>query len=300
MKPNFCLSSAFAAALVFGDGNAAAQVHEPAMLQAEVSGKLNDYNLSTSADGRTMTFARSGADFADSRILIRERRGRGWTKARPVEFSDARYRDSDPWLTPDGRTMYFVSDRPTPARRDKRDLDIWRSAKRGGRWREPEHLGELVNGKGEELGPEVHGGKLYFATARRSGLGGLDIYVAAQDGSGFTRPELLPAPVNSPASESDFTLSGDGRTALFWRQVGDRGLLHVTGRAADGSWSRPEPLPDQVNIGRFNFTPAFSRCGTRITFASTRRRAGQAEGMADIYEVSLPASVARDDLAQCR
>ncbi|HZF41974.1 MAG TPA: nuclear transport factor 2 family protein [Sphingomonadaceae bacterium] len=256
-------------------------------LRTDVSAELNEYNLSVSGDDRTMAFARSQLDFAGSRIFVAERSGPGWSKPRLADFSDARWRDSDPWVTPDGGTMYFVSDRPTPARPDKRDLDIWRSERRAGRWQAPEHLGDVVNGRGEELGPELHDGELYFATARKSGLGGLDIYSAAARGTGFAQPQLLRAPINSAASESDFTLSRDGQTALFWRQVGARGLLHMSRRRADGDWSEPEALPDSVNIGPFNFTPAFGRNGA-ITFASTRPREGQAEGMADVYQVDLP------------
>ena len=260
--------------------------HDP-LLRTDVSSQLNDYNFSISDDDRTLAFARSELDFSASRIFVAEQSGRVWSKPRPVDFSDARWRDSDPWLTPDGGTMYFVSDRPTPARQDKRDLDIWRSEKREGRWQAPEHLGDVVNGRGEELGPELHNGRLYFATARKSGLGGLDVYAAAVSGKGFAQPQLLPAPINSAASESDFTISRDGRMALFWRQVGARGLLHLSRRRADGNWSEPEVLPDSINIGPFNFTPAFGRSGV-ITFASTRTREGQAQGMADIYEIDLP------------
>jgi hypothetical protein len=261
-----------------------AQTPPTPVLRTDIASALNEYNLSVSEDSRTMTFARSEGDFARARIFVAERSGARWSRPRPIDFSDPRWRDSDPWLTPDGRTMYFVSDRPTPARPDKRDLDIWRSERRDGRWQAPEHLGDVVNGRGEELGPELHNGTLTFASARKSGLGGLDIYSAAASGTGFAAPERLPAPINSAASESDFTLSRDGRTALFWRP---RGLLHVSRRRADGGWSEPEVLPDRINIGPFNFTPAFGRNGT-ISFASTRLRAGQAEGMADVYEVEVP------------
>lgn len=256
-----------------------------------VSGPQNDYNLSVSDDGQTMVFARSRADFAHARIMLSERlEGAGWSAPRPIGFSDDRYRDSDPWLAPDGLTLYFVSDRPTPTRVDRHDLDIWRSVKRDGQWQAPEHLGDRVNGRGEELGPEVHGGVLYFASGRKSGMGGLDVYAAPLTADGAGRPALLPAPINSSASESDFTLSRDGRTALFWRQVGGRGLLHVSQRTPQGTWSPAEVLPDEVNIGPFNFTPAFSADGRRITFASTRLREGQEAGMADVYGAAAPVS----------
>jgi dipeptidyl aminopeptidase/acylaminoacyl peptidase len=253
----------------------------------------NDYNLSISEDGRTIVFARSGPDFAGARIMVAIRQDGDRSAPRPIEFSDPRYRDSDPWLTPDGQTLYFVSDRPTEARPDKHDLDIWRSKRRNGRWQPPEHLGDMVNGKGEELGPELHGGTLFFATARKSGVGGLDIYAAKGNGAGFGKPQLLPAPINSAASESDFTVSRDGSTALFWRQVGARGLLHLSRRRSDGAWSEPEPLPDNINIGPFNFTPAISSDSRSVTFASTMVRDSQAPGMADIYQALLPSYAPR-------
>jgi hypothetical protein len=98
---------------------------------------------------------------------------------------------------------------------------------------------------------------------------------------------LLPGAFNTAASDSDFTLSADGRRAAFWRMVGDKGVLHLATRTAAG-WSEPRPLPDSVNIGSFNFTPAFSADGKGLSFASTRERPGQEKGMADIYVVKLP------------
>lgn len=267
---------------------ALAQVPPTPFMPGAVSGPKNEYNLSLSDNGRTMVFARSDADFRAAGIMVSERRGRRWSAPAPIAFSDARYRDSDPWLTPDGRTLYFVSDRPAPSRAARHDLDIWRSRRApDGTWAPPEHLGDEVNGAGEELGPELHGGTLYFATARRSGMGGLDIYAARATAGGFAKPELFPAPINSAASESDFTLSRDGKTALFWRQAGARGLLHLAMRGEDGGWSDPQPLPDSINVGPFNFTPAFSADGKRLTFASTRLRSGQKSGMADIFEANL-------------
>ncbi|PAX07977.1 sialidase family protein [Sphingomonas lenta] len=278
------LAPALALALLLAAGVADAQT-APARIRPEVaSGAMNEYNYSLSDDGRTAVFARSEADFRRAKIMVAERRNGAWTAPEPIAFSDDRWRDSDPWLTPDGRTLLFVSDRPTPSRPDRHDLDIWRSVKRDGVWQTPEHLGHVVNGVGEELGPELHDGRLYFATARKSGMGGLDVYAAEVTADGFAKPALLPAPINSAASESDFTLSRDGRTALFWRMVDGQGRIHMSRRTGD-AWSEPVPLNAAVNAGRFNFTPALSRDGKRLTFASDRPREGQPEGMADLYQV---------------
>jgi hypothetical protein len=257
-------------------------------MMREVSSPLNDYNLSEDRRGTIRVLARSLAEFRKARIYVSERRGGRWSRPRQISFSDDRWSDTDPWLTPDGRFLYFSSDRPTAAKPDKTDVDLWRSRRlANGAWSAPEHLGDVVNGAGPELGAELHGGVLSWSAARRSGKGGLDIYRSTEANGAFLQPELLPGPFNTAASDSDFTLSADGRRAAFWRMIGDRGMLHIAERRGDG-WSEPVPLPGSVNIGPFNFTPAFSADGRRLTFASTRERAGQEKGLADIYVVKLP------------
>ena len=251
-----------------------------------LSSPENDYNFSEDRAGRTRVFARSKAEFREARIHLSERRGRGWSTPAPIAFSDARYSDSDPWLTPDGRTLYFVSDRPPPGAASKADLDIWRSRRTGSGWSAPEHLGAAVNGPGPELGPELHGGVLTFASVRKGGKGGLDIYSApALPGGGFGPAAPIVGPFNSAASESDFTLSPDGRTALFWRLVDGKGLLHAATRKGR-DWSQPRPLAAAANPGGFNFTPSFSRDGRRLRFASDLVRDGQEKGLADLYEIA--------------
>ncbi|HEX8307805.1 MAG TPA: hypothetical protein VF645_05235 [Allosphingosinicella sp.] len=258
-----------------------------AQMLAPFSSPRNDYNLSYDRAERILVFARSDADFANAKIYVSEKHRGRWSEPKPIRFSDARYSDSDPWLTPDGRTLYFASDRATDGGPARKDLDLWRARRdRAGVWSAPEPLGPAVNGPGPELGPELHGDTLYFSSARKGGKGGLDIYTARRTLDGFEGTAPLGAPFNSATSESDFTLSADGRRAVFWRMVGDRGVLHIAERTRSG-WSDPAPLPGSVNIGPFNFTPSFARDGRSLRFASTRPRPGQAEGMADIYVVKL-------------
>ena len=264
---------------------AAAAATGPAL--APISSDMSDYNPSMDAKERLLVFARSEAEFQNARIYIAERRGGPWSAPEPIEFSDERYSDTDPWLTPDGRTLYFISNRPTPTDRGKRDIDIWRSRRSGSGWSAPEHLGDTVNSKGPELGVEFHAGSLYFASVRKGGKGGLDIYVARLGPNGFEAPQPVAGPFNTAESDSDFTLSPDGRTAAFWRG-NQGGRIHLARRTAEG-WSQPVPLPEAINHGPFNFTPSFAADGRQLWYASTRPREGQTDGLADIYVATLPA-----------
>ena len=255
---------------------------------ATLSSPQNDDNLSYDAHERLLVFARSEADFQNAKIHVAVKKNGRWSAPAPINFSDPRFSDSDPWLTPDGRTLYFVSNRPPQGGDEpKADLDIWRSVRRGSTWSAPEHLVQLGSA-GPELGVELHGQHLYFSSVRKGIKGGLDIYRAKLGPGGFEAPQPVPGPFNSAESDSDFTISADGSRAAFWRSKDGKGVLHVAQRSAAG-WSDPVPLPDSVNIGPFNFTPSFSRDGQRLRFASTRARAGQAAGLADLYEMPLPA-----------
>lgn len=250
-----------------------------------VSGARSDYNLSTRGDYRV--FARSDAEFARAHIHESTRRDGYWSEPKPMAFSDPRWRDSDPWLSPDGRTLYFVSDRPTASRPEKRDLDLWRATRGANGWSAPEHLGDAVNSAGVELGPEVHGDVLYFASVRAGGSGGLDLYAAPAEGAGFGAAQALPAPLNSAASESDLTFSVDGRDAVFWRESAGRLLLHHARRSPQG-WTTPTPLAAAANPGPMQITPAFAADGRSLVFASDMPREGQAEGLFDLYQVQWP------------
>lgn len=121
------MSSLLLLAAAFGQSLSAA----PGLV-ASLSSPMNDYNLSISDDQRTLVVARSEADFRNARIMTATRASArsAWGTPQPIAFTDPRWSDSDPWLTPDGRTLYFISTRPAPGGEEGRaDYDIWRSVR---------------------------------------------------------------------------------------------------------------------------------------------------------------------------
>ncbi|MCK7593484.1 hypothetical protein [Pseudomarimonas salicorniae] len=264
-----------------------------------ISTPRNEYNLSERAEVGLRVFARSDADFANSRIWLSRRVANGWSAPVEAPITDPRYRDSDPWLSVDGRSLYFVSDRPAAGRgAERRDLDLWRlEIDAEGRWGPPQHLGETINSPGYELGPELHGGVLYFNSARPGGPAGLSLYQASQadDGSFPDPAQPLPAPFNSGKAQGDFTLSPDGRIALFWSIRDGRadGDLFSVRREGEGWADSAERLPAPFNSPGFDYTPAFSADGRRLFLASDRipAEAGGEGGvqLSDLYEVDAAA-----------
>lgn len=243
-----------------------------------LSGDRNDYNLSLDAGETRLVFARSQPGFKQAQIWTAHRVGDRWSDPQPVSFSDARYSDSDPWLTPDGTTLYFISNRPVQGETPRTDLDLWRVSVTPNGFGAPEHLA-AVSSDGQELGPEVHGGWLYFNSTRTGGPAPMSIYRARVTDDGFEALQPLAAPFNDGQAQGDFTLSPDGRIALFWSIRGTHKDGDVYAVRRDGvNWSKPVRLPAPVNTDGFDFTPSFSADGAALRIASTRKPAWLGEG----------------------
>lgn len=251
-----------------------------------LSTPANDYNLSLDARATRLVFARSSTgDFEDARIWFARRAGDGWTAPEPAPFTDPRWRDSDPWLTPDGDWLYFVSNRPAPTRDASRhDLDLWRAPVTVAGIGTPEHLA-AASSIGEELGPEVHAGRLTFNSTRAGGPAPLALYAAPLSDGGPGEATALPAPFNDGRAQGDLTFSPDGRSALFWSIRGDSREpdLFLVRRAGD-AWSPAIRLPAPFNAPGMDFTPAWSADGRTLRWASQRARPGDTTtGAADLY-----------------
>ena len=194
---------------------AAAQANPPDPFVFD-SGLDNQVGLTFSPDGNTAYWAAWngawGADPSGPRTIYFSRLADGgWSAAETVSFSGT-FNDDDPYVSPDGRWLYFVSDRPGPGGDADRDFDIWRY--RLGGDGAVQRLD--VNSDADEYSPVVtDSGTLYFASARDAGLGQGDLYRAAAAGEGFAPAELLGPAVNTPTGEWNLWVSADDSEILF-------------------------------------------------------------------------------------
>ncbi len=117
-----------------------------------------------------------------------------------------------PAISPDGNTLYFVSDMPGGLGEN----DIWKVTNEEGSWGDPVNMGEQINSPGNELYPFVHAdGTLYFSSDSRVGLGGLDIYKAIEDETGAWKLENMRPPINSPEDDFGIVFEGDVEKGFF-------------------------------------------------------------------------------------
>lgn len=118
-----------------------------------------------------------------------------------------------PTMTKDG-TIYFGSDRAG----GKGRTDIYRSRLAGGKYAEPENLGDAINTQFNEFEPYISPDEsflIFMAGGRAEGRGGLDLYLSYNRGNAWTKPANLGDKINSAGNEYSPTISPDGKY-FFW------------------------------------------------------------------------------------
>ena len=184
-----------------------------------------------------------GSSAASQRVIYMSRRQYGvWSEPTPAPFS-RNFSDDDPFVSPDGRWLYFVSERPAHEDDEDFDADIWRYS-----LIEEDRLEHLsVNSESAEYSPVITAsGTLYFASARDGGLGEGDLYRAAPMDSGFHTPERQGAAINSPAGEWNLWVSADESEIVFEASsrptnISTPGDLYYSWRTTSG-WTAAIPL----------------------------------------------------------
>lgn len=123
--------------------------------------------------------------------------------------------ESQPSISSDGKTMYFVSDRAGGFG----GYDIYKSDKNDdNKWSPAKNLGPVMNSKGNEKSPFIHTDSrtLYFSSDGRQGMGGYDIYYSKmKDDSTWNEPKNLGYPINTRSDDVGFFVSTDGHLGYF-------------------------------------------------------------------------------------
>ncbi|RZL32472.1 MAG: hypothetical protein EOP00_33895, partial [Pedobacter sp.] len=158
-------------------------------------------------------------------IYVSRKEGLEWGKAINLGKSiNSEYWESQPSISPDGSTLYFVSNRPGGIG----SYDIWKSTLTDeGQWTNPINLGPTINTQYDENTPFMHadGKTLYFASNGWPGFGDKDIYWSRLDERGnFSKPSNLGYPINTFNEEIGLIVTADGNEGLFSSNIKDGGF----------------------------------------------------------------------------
>lgn len=186
-----------------------------------IKGALNteghDANMSISPDGNQIFVYRNLGMRGSGEIFVSKKSKNGkWAGAKPLEgHVNTSYFESSACLSPDGKTLYFVSERQGGYGCG----DIWKSERIGkNQWGKPVNLGKLVNDENDQIGVFIHpdGKTLYFSSNGHNSIGGYDIFKSQMDEKGnWGAPVNLGYPINTIRDERFFVLSTDGLTAYY-------------------------------------------------------------------------------------
>ncbi len=179
--------------------------------------EYNEGAQSISQDGKYLFF--TGCNRPDGLgrcdIYVTQKKGADWSKPynlnTPVNSSGW---ESQPSISADGRTLYFVSNR----KGGYGGYDIWKCRVTDKGWSQPENLGPNVNTPYDEQSPYIHpdDSTLYFCSNGWPGLGNKDLFVSRLDKTGkWQKPENMGYPINSSGDENGLSISANGKYAFF-------------------------------------------------------------------------------------
>ncbi|HET6510585.1 MAG TPA: OmpA family protein [Candidatus Kapabacteria bacterium] len=165
----------------------------------------NEGTATFTPDGLTMIFAAAGRgdEIGRSDLYQADYVGGRWTNIRNLRALNTEDWESHPTIAPDGRTLYFVSDREGGIG----GQDIYVSSRVGDNWTAPQNLGPIVNTEYHEASPFIAGDDktMYYSSLGKPGLGGYDVFVTRNVGGVWSEPVNAGTPVNSEFDELFFS-----------------------------------------------------------------------------------------------
>lgn len=200
----------------------------PQVIDSELNSSAEEGACCLSPDGKTMYITRCESNDHYPRlatIATSQRADATWTKPQPLTIAhDTLSLYAHPAISPDGQWLYFVSDMPGGLG----GKDLWRVRLTSHGLGGAENLGPSINTPADELFPTFRpNGDLYFSSNGRPGMGGLDIYIAHPNATGW-QVEHPSYPLNTSADDFGMTFEGQSNRGFFASNRGDaHGWDHI-------------------------------------------------------------------------
>jgi Tol biopolymer transport system component len=249
----------------------------PTPFLPEIFGQFpNVRDLAMTSDGREIYFTVESYKKEFAAILFIRKKGKKWSKPEVASFS-GQYRDLEPFFSPDGLRLYFVSTRPTDTAVSKKDADIW-YVKRNtsdAAWSALIHMDAIVNSVQDEYYPAItNSGNLYFTRESDDPKRKEDIFISKFQNGKYTEPVALCDSVNSTTFEFNAYVSPDEQYILFssYGRADDAGGsdLYISQKNANGEWTAAKNLGADINSKKIDYCP-FADWKTNILYFTSER-----------------------------
>lgn len=203
--------------LFYAKKNDDGTLQDPIPLFGAINGSYHDGTATFNRPGNMMFFTRNNNDgkskkgLIDLKIYMATKDADGyWANMEELEFNSDEFTTCHPTLSPDGRRLYFASNRPG----GYGGLDIYVVTSADGGWTTPQNLGPTVNSSDNEIFPFMGEDEtLYYSSKGHKGLGGLDIYMAqkvdSEDEGSWSIRENMGEKFNTKKDDFGFWISED-------------------------------------------------------------------------------------------
>ncbi len=200
--------------IFYVDSTGKAKWKNAGLFSKSLKSKCNDGPVSFSRNFDTIYYSRNlnvdakAEDLAKSRnklgVFYAVYDGSGWTKIKDLRINNEWYNVTTPCISPDGRKLFFASDKPG----GYGGSDLYYCMWLGNYWSDPVNLGPEINTPKNEAYPFCNNaGDLFFSSDGHPGLGGKDIFYSRFSDTKWLTPVPLDPPINS--KYDDFGLITD-------------------------------------------------------------------------------------------
>lgn len=236
---------------------------------------VRDFCISENGEEAFFTVQSPGMNISQISSIKKEKGV--WGQAELLPFCDS-YMYLEPFLSHDGKRLYFVSDRPLhDTGSEKKDFDIWyveRNSEKG-QWSEPINLENPVNSELDEFYPSIsENNNLYFTMVSPKGLGKDDIYVCKWENGQYTAPLLLDESINSSGYEFNAFVSKKEDFLLFTKYNEKDGQgsgdLYISRKDKNGNWQKATNLGVPINSRFMEYCPFYDDENEILYFTSKR------------------------------
>ena len=275
---------------------------------ANICTEADEYLAVTSPDGRYVFFTRRTKErdrfggAAIDKMIVKESFSKAERTANgnfdrggplPEPFNTG-LNEGGPSINANNTELYFTVCRET--KDGYRNCDIYFSRKSGFYWSVPESVGDHINKPDSwESQPSVssNGDRLYFASNRKGGIGGIDIYVCTRnEDASWSEPRNLGPEINTGRDEKSPFIHSDGQTLYFSSNghPGVGGFDVFFSKSRDGvEWSEPQNIGYPINTENDDLGLTVSLDGKKGFFSSNTL--GGKNEIWNVYQFDIPASI---------
>ena len=233
-------------------------------------------DVTINPEGDEFYFTVTFGNFTYSAIMFTRLVDGQWTEPEIAPFVDLDYLNIEPFISPDGKKLFFLSNRPLPDDpENKKNADIWVVDRTEDGWSEPYNLGAPVNTEEDEFFPAVtEDGTIYFSRSPRMRRP-THLYRSRLVEGVYQEPEKLPDIVQVGNSRFNSFIAPDESYMIFCSHGHDNSIgstdYFISFRNDDDEWTVPLNLGKRINTtDGTEYSPYVSPDGRVFFYMSSR------------------------------